>query len=352
MPDVCPRRVGPTRGAPLRGAAGAGSARRAQRRARTAWRRVGADSGVTTSRSPNFARLLGRRSGWATERSSPVRPTSPKHAERRASPPPARAPRRAGDGERDGQVGARLVEAHAADDVDEHVGRPDADPGVAAEDREDEREAVAVDPVATRRGGTSSLGETRAWTSTSSGREPSIEASTTLPGARVASATKRALASRTSTSPPVAHLEDADLARRAEAVLQRADRAVGPLALALELHDAVDQVLEHPRARQRPLLRDVADEHDRGARALGHRHDPRGDLAHLPDAPGRAAELAARAASGPSRSRRPRAARPRAWRARRRGRSRPARARRAPRRRPASRSRRRRICAADSSPLT
>ncbi len=56
-------------------------------------------------------------------------------------------------------------------------------------------------PLTTRRGGTSSLGETSAWTSTSSGREPSIAASTTLPGARVASATKRALASSTSTRP-------------------------------------------------------------------------------------------------------------------------------------------------------
>ena len=53
-----------------------------------------------------------------------------------------------------------------------------------------------------RRGGTSSEGETSAWTSTSSGREPSIEASTTLPGARVASPTKRPDASSTSTSPP------------------------------------------------------------------------------------------------------------------------------------------------------
>ena len=54
----------------------------------------------------------------------------------------------------------------------------------------------------TRRGGTSSDGDTSAWTSTSSGREPSIAASTTLPGAFVASPTNRALGSRTSTSPP------------------------------------------------------------------------------------------------------------------------------------------------------
>ena len=57
-------------------------------------------------------------------------------------------------------------------------------------------------PLQTRRGGTSSLWDTSAWTSTSSGREPSIAASTTEPGAFVASPTKRALASRTSTRPP------------------------------------------------------------------------------------------------------------------------------------------------------
>ena len=45
------------------------------------------------------------------------------------------------------------------------------------------------------------MGATSAWTSTSSGREPSIAHSTTEPGARVASATKRAEASSTSTRP-------------------------------------------------------------------------------------------------------------------------------------------------------
>ena len=57
-------------------------------------------------------------------------------------------------------------------------------------------------PLQTRRGGTSSLGDTSAWTSTSSGRVPSIAASTTAPGLPVASPTKRALGSSTSTRPP------------------------------------------------------------------------------------------------------------------------------------------------------
>ena len=79
---------------------------------------------------------------------------------------------------------------------------PGPDARVAGEDGEDEREAVAVDAVddAPRRD-RAPTGETSAWTSTSSGRVPSIAASTTLPGARVASPTKRAEASATSTRP-------------------------------------------------------------------------------------------------------------------------------------------------------
>ena len=176
---------------------------------------------------------------------------------------------RARDRQRDREVGARLVDPDAAGDVDEHVRAADADARVAAEHGEHEREAVAVDPVQARRGGTSSVGDTSAWTSTSSGREPSIEASTTEPGARVASPTKRARRVGTSTSPPQRISNTPGLVRRAEPVLQRAERAVRALALALELQHAVDEVLEHARARERALLRDVADEQHRGAGRLG-----------------------------------------------------------------------------------
>ena len=110
-----------------------------------------------------------------------------------------------------------------------------------------------------------------------------MAASTALPGAFVASPTKRADASATSTRPPGAHLEHADVVRRAEAVLQGPQRAVGALALALELEHAVDQVLEHPRAGQRALLGDVADEQHRDRARLGQPRDAVGDLAHLAD---------------------------------------------------------------------
>ena len=167
----------------------------------------------------------------------------------------------------------------------------EAHAAVARQDREDQREPVAVDAVghAPRR---HELGwaHTSAWTSTSSGREPSIAQSTTDPGARVASATKRAEASSTSTSPLVAHLEDADLVGRPEAVLERAERAVGALALALELEDAVHEVLEHARPGERALLGHVAHEQHRDAALLGDAHQPAGDLADLAHRAGRAGQ--------------------------------------------------------------
>ncbi len=56
------------------------------------------------------------------------------------------------------------------------------------------------------------------------------------------------------------HLEDAELVRRAEAVLHRAQDAVRAVAVALELEHAVDEVLEDARPGDRALLRHVADE--------------------------------------------------------------------------------------------
>ena len=96
--------------------------------------------------------------------------------------------------------------------------------------------------------------------------------------------TKRARRVRDLDQAARAHLEDADVVRRAEAVLERPQRPVRALALALELQHAVDQVLEHPRAGERALLGHVADEQHRDPARLRQPRDPVGDLAHLPDA--------------------------------------------------------------------
>ena len=142
-------------------------------------------------------------------------------------------------------------------------------------------------PLATRRGGESSLGATSAWTSTSSGREPSIAQSTTRARGVGGLGHEAGRGVLDLHQAAVAHLEHADLAGRAEAVLERAERPVGALALALEAEHAVHQVLEHARPRDRALLRHVTHEHHRRAALLGDAHEPPGDLAHLPDRPRR-----------------------------------------------------------------
>ena len=125
-------------------------------------------------------------------------------------------------------------------------------------------------PVQTRRGGTSSD-----WARRAPGPRRAAAASPPSPRARRCPGALRRLADEPRAGvehldeAAVAHLEDADVVRRAEAVLQRAQRPVRALALALELQHAVDEVLEHPRAGERALLRDVPDEQDGGPAALG-----------------------------------------------------------------------------------
>jgi hypothetical protein len=63
------------------------------------------------------------------------------------------------------------------------------------------------------------------------------------------------------------------------------------VAVALEVQDDVDDVLEHARAGDRAVLGDVADD-DRGDVAgLGHADQARGDLLDLGDATGNAVEV-------------------------------------------------------------
>src|SRR5581483_1836101 len=87
------------------------------------------------------------------------------------------------------------------------------------------------------------------------------------------------------------HLEDAELVRRAEAVLHRAQHAMRVVAVALELEHAVDEVLEHAWAGDRAVLRHVADEDRRDTVLLRDAQEPRGGLAHLRDGARRRSEL-------------------------------------------------------------
>ena len=101
---------------------------------------------------------------------------------------------------------------------------------------------------------------------------PSIPAKTTDPAAGVSrSERKRAEGFATSARPVARHLEDADLVRRAEAVLDGAQDAELVAALAFEVEDGVDHVLDHAGAGDLAVLGDVADEDRRPRRAAWRR---------------------------------------------------------------------------------
>ena len=65
------------------------------------------------------------------------------------------------------------------------------------------------------------------------------------------------------------HLEDADLMRRAEPVLERAQDAEIARAFALKGDDRIDHMLDDAGSGDLPVLGDMADENDGGARRLG-----------------------------------------------------------------------------------
>src|SRR5262249_44691023 len=79
------------------------------------------------------------------------------------------------------------------------------------------------------------------------------------------------------------HLEHTELVRRAKSVLDGAENAMRVVPVALELEDAIDEMLEHARARDRSVLRHVPDEYRRDAGRLGRPQQTRSGFAHLTD---------------------------------------------------------------------
>ena len=77
------------------------------------------------------------------------------------------------------------------------------------------------------------------------------------------------------------HLVNADFVGRAEAVLDRAQNPERMAALALEVQDGVDHVLDHFGAGDRAFLGDVADEDNRRPPALGQPDQLLRRAAHL-----------------------------------------------------------------------
>ncbi len=184
----------------------------------------------------------------------------------------------------DREIGPRLVDADPAGDVDEDVGV--AEPRRRRAGREPrgsspagcDRSRLPPAAAARPRSGRPAPGPRRARAAC-----PPSHRGRRSPAAAVASPTKRADGSSTSTRPAGAHLEDADLAGRAEAVLERAQGPVGALALALEVGARSRRGARAPAGRRRSLLGHVADEDQGRRRSLGHRHQRR----RPPPAPGR-----------------------------------------------------------------
>jgi hypothetical protein len=87
------------------------------------------------------------------------------------------------------------------------------------------------------------------------------------------------------------HLEDAQLVRRAEAVLDGSQDPVRPVAVAFEMERAVHQVLEDARPRDSTLFRHMADEEHSDPVLLGEAEEPGGGFADLCHRAGRRAEL-------------------------------------------------------------
>ena len=249
---------------------------------------AGVPAGATTRASPSFAHSSSRRSAWAAGRRRPVRPISPKAAvaartgRRRAAEAIASATARSAPGSSMRTPPATLTKTSAC---------PSGIPAWRASTATIIASRFGSTPVATRlRHRQVGLRDERL--DLEQDRPRPLErardgrARLALDGAaedlrRIGDADE----------PAAGHLEDAELVRRAEPVLRRAQDAVGVVAVALELEHAVDEVLEHARPGHRAVLRDVADE-DRGdAGLLRDAQQPCGRLAHLRDRARRRAEL-------------------------------------------------------------
>ena len=83
------------------------------------------------------------------------------------------------------------------------------------------------------------------------------------------------------------HLEHAQLAGRAEAILERTHDTMGVMPLAFEIEHRVDDVFQGFRAGEAAVFRDVAHEHNGNILSLRGEEQMRRHLAHLADAAGR-----------------------------------------------------------------
>ncbi len=209
------------------------------------------------ARKPCLAASRSRSSPKGTGRISPVSPSSPNATRSAGSGSSAQARR---DREHRRQIRRGLVDPHAADDVDEHVETRGRDPAVPMQHREQQREPARIESHrdAARRDALCvveqrlHLDQQRPAAFARHGHDAA--------GHRVGSPrqeNRRRIAHFL--EPLLGHREHADLVGGTEAVLDGADDAVAAAGIALEIEHRIDHVLEDARARDQPLLGDVAD---------------------------------------------------------------------------------------------
>ena len=212
------------------------------------------------------------------------------------------AERGRGQRDRDRQVAGRLGQPGAADGRGEDVVVVQPDAAVLLEHGEHHRHPGGVEPGRRTPRPLGGGGVTSACTSASSGRRPSMVTATQVPGDLLVVVLDEQAGRVGDRGDAVGgEVEAADLVDRAEAVLHRPDHPEPGVAVALEVEHHVDEVLEHPRAGDRAVLGDVADEHGGDVAGLGDPDQRGGDLLDLGDAAGHAVDARRRRWSGSSR---------------------------------------------------
>ena len=192
------------------------------------------------------------------------------------------AARRRGDRARDAEIDRRLGEPQPTGDVDEHVAIEHVARGALREHREQERRRDCRRRRRRCAGRCPAVaGATSAWISTSSGRVPSAEATTTEPGAPIGRSASRCADGFATSAMPAPAISNTPISWVEPKRFLCARRIRYGPAIALELEHDIDEVLERLRAGEPAVLRDVADDHDRRAGGLRVLDQPARALADL-----------------------------------------------------------------------
>src|SRR6202171_5063226 len=175
-----------------------------------------------------------------------------------------------GDRQRHREVGCRLAQSHPARGVDEDIVLSEVEARPPLQHRDQHVQPVEVDPVdrpARRTEAARSRGTLELHQQGAGPLKRNIYDVADLAQRAVLQEGPAGVADLVHAA--VAHLENADLIGGTEAILLAAQDPEAMVPLTFEVEDSVDDVLQHARPRDRPLLVHVTDEEDRDVAALG-----------------------------------------------------------------------------------